>query len=662
MKPVFALLFLLVATPLFASEPEGSIRAANVTPGAEILTWTCDVPATLSGFGLRLTNPLPPRDEPIVAALLVDGKRLPQTVAIPRFEYPLAKHTRPVKFDPPTFPTPDVGREYRVAIEPLELREGAVVQVVVDSSGRDVRGGVTACLQFQGEHELASMRAPFREARTNGPVCSIPWSETEIVAVGTQAKFDPLCAPQNNSSVIADNDGTLYIFCAYYSVDEQYGGGRGGSYSRIFGYKKSPNDKSWEPLGLIVDLMEGGTYSGDPFVFRDLDGTPCLLFTSCDGTNGFADWKTLCTYIQRSQTDSFMGPWSDPVALWKDYPREPDDNKNGGRANCVRIYPREKTQDYLVVWNHGAQDMDIRGLVVDSLDKEISHEAIGSAPVFVNDQEEGGGGCVYNNKGYYSTWQIPWLNDPNGQQRLYEIDLDSPLDPASWRVVPGSIGFNAGADTMRDGGTTADAWAISVANVRVYATSCEFSVTKRKNCLCVRSAPLQAFDDYLEGKRPTDCVFRYGAVRVQGYHEVFPTIEYAIGKQAAFEMDFRSEGELSYGFIALGADDAQEMRRSIYFEFNPTGVMFVAYKDSPERLVLAEASQPTWRPGVTYRVKLVRDDARLVGYVDGAKVLEITIDDPEILAALDASPRFRLYGWQGGNYEISNAVLTDGAL
>lgn len=661
MKYLLTFLAFLVTAPLLAFEPEASIPADKVKPGAEILTLQCGEPATLSGFALRMTNPLPPRDQDIVAALYVDGKRIPQTVAIPKFSFPLALHTRPAGFDPQTFPPLDVAREFRAAIEPIKLVNGSVVKVVVDSCAENVPCGITAALQFQGVHPLESMRAPFREARTNGPVSSIPWDKAEIVAVGNHIQFDPLCAPQNNSSVIADKDGTLYIFCAYYSVDEQYGGGRGGSYSRIFGYKKTPGAEKWEDMGLIVDVLPGSTYSGDPFVFRDLDGTPCLLFTDCDGTNGFIDWKTLCTYVMRSKTDSFMGPWSEPVALWKDYPREPDDNKTGGRANCVRVYPRQKTQDYLVVWNHGAQDMDIRALVVDSLDKEISHEAIGNAPIFVKNQEEGGGGFTYGTKGYYSTWQIPWLNDPNGLQRLYEIDLDAPLDPASWRAVPGSIGFNDGADPKRNGGTTADAWAISVANERVYATSCEFSVSEKKNYLYVRSAPVEAFNDYIAGKRGA-ATFRYGAVRVPRYHETFPTIEYALGKQASFEMDIRNQGELSYGFISLGPSDAPPPLHSIFFEFNPSGVQFVAYKDEYKRVVLAEAPTPCWAPEKKFRMKLVRDDAKLVGYIDGEKVLEYTIDDPEILKGLNDSPRFRLYGWQGGTYEVSNAVLTDGAL
>ncbi len=654
---VLTFLTLFVGASTFGAEIFGSISAKDVKPNAEVLQWTADHDVALSGYFIRLTNCLPPRDEPIVAALFVNDKRVEGSVAIPAFGFPLAAHTRPYSLGSQTLPPLDVGREYRVPVDPIALKQGDVVRVAIEACGEKVESGVTVGLQLQGKHELAKLRDPFRECRTNGPVCQIPWSEPEFVAVGTQEKFDPRCAPQNNSSVIADKDGTLYIFCAYYSVDEQYGGGRTGSYSRIIGYKKAPGADKWEDIGIVVDLMEGQTYSGDPYVFRDLEGRPCLLFCACDGTNGFADWKYEGNYILRSKTDSFSGPWEDPIPLWSNYPREPDDNKTGGRANCVRIFPRQKTQDYLVVWNHGAADMDIRGLVVKNFDQEVAHEQIGNATVFSHNQEEGGGGCVYGDKGYYSTWQIPGLNDPNGLQRLYEVDLDDdPLNPESWRVVPGSIGFNDGANPKRDGGTTADAWAFSVVGDRFYATSCEYSATENKNYLYVRSASMK---DMVE-MNYDDVVFRYGAVRVGPYREVFPTIEYALGKQCSLEFDFTSYGELSYAFASIGPSETPNMFRTLYFEINPDGAKLVAYKDSEERHVLAEKPEPKWEPGKKYRIKMVRDDARITCFFDGEKVFDVTIDDEEMLRNLNDNPRFKLYGWQGGKYEISHAVLTDG--
>ena len=662
MRNVFlsAIAVLLLATVCRAADVEQTIPAKDVAPGATVLEWTADADATLSGFYLRLANCVPPMDEPIVAALFIRGERLGRTVVIPAFKRPLLYHTRPAWSNPQTFPPLDVGREFRRSVAPIALKKGDAVSIVVESCEPNLASGLVAGLQFQGKHNLADDRAPFREARTNGPVCSIQWSEPEVVTIGSGEKFDPLCAPQNNSSVIADADGTLYIFSAFYSVDEQYGGGRGGSYSRIYGYKKAPGADAWEPIGLVVDVLEGQTYSGDPFVFRDLDGTPCILFSSVDGTNGFADWRVGATYIQRSTTDSFAGPWAKPFALWRDYPQYPDDKVTGGRANCVRIYPRAKTQDYLVVWNHGSIDMDVRGLIVKDLTTEISYDTICHAPMFVRNQEEGGGGFTLGDKGYYSTWQIPWLNDPNGLQRVYEIDLNDGANPEAWRVVPGSLGCNDGANPKRDGGTTADAWAISVAGGRLWATSCEYSATENKNYLYARSAPIEEFEKFISSKRSSDVVFRYGAVRPQLYHETFPTIERAVGENCSLELDFRSFGELAYAFIFLGASDAPESLRSVQFEFNKDGARFVAYENNGFRIILAESPTPRWEPGKKYRLKLVREGAKLTGYVDGVEAVSTTVTNDQILASLNDEPRFRLYGWEGGSYEISNAVLTDG--
>ena len=648
------------ASTCWGADPvEGTLGASELVQGAAVLEWRADADRVLSGYYIRLANPVPPQETPIVAALEVRGERVAASAAIPAFPRPLFDHTQPYFRAESTFPPLDVGREFRRAIEPIAISKGDLVRVTIDSCAEGGRSGVVCGLQFQGRYELANARAPFRECRTNGPICSIPWSEPEIVAVGTQEKFDPLCAPQNNASVIDDEDGTLYAFCAYYSVDEQYGGGRGGSYSRIYGYRKAPGAEKWEFMGLIVDVMEGETYSGDPFVFRDLEGRPTLVFTTCDGTEGFLDWSLGGAYLMRSETDSFAGPWSKPWPLWDKYPREPDDNKTGGRANCLRIYPRRKTNDYLVVWNHGARDMDIRALVLPDLETLVSHDAIGSAPIFVRNQEEGGGGFTNGDKGYYSTWQIPGLNDPNGQQRLYEIDLTDPLAPESWRVVPGSIGFNDGSNTRRDGGATADAWAISVAGGRVWATSCEYSQTENRNYLYARSAPLEAFDEYVAGGKG-DGVFRYGTVLHEWYRETFPTVEYAVGRNCSFETDFESFGSESYAFLSFGPSDARGAARTLYFEVNPEGALFVSYDEERNRAELAKSDAATWAPGKKMRLKLTRRGDVYTGCVDGKEILSVTIDDPELKKALDDDPRFRLYGWRGGRYTISNAVLTDG--
>ncbi|MBX7259488.1 MAG: hypothetical protein K1Y02_24220, partial [Candidatus Hydrogenedentes bacterium] len=471
-----ALLLVAVAS---AAEPSGSLSAAEVKPGATVCTYTAKGGDTVSGFFIRLTNCVGPREEPVVAALRVRGELLPERVQIPAFPFPLVKHTRG---DGPYIPPLDVGQEFRMAISPVSLKEGDEVRVEIVSTAPLV-SGLTAGLQLQGRHPLAEMRNPFRESRTAGPVSRIPWKAPEVIAIGNQQKFDPQCAPQNNSSIVSDADGTLFQFTAYYSVDEQYGGGRGGSYSHIFGFRKNPGENQWQQLGMIVDVHKGQTYSGDPFAFRDLDGTPCLVYTVADGTNGFADWKKLGAFLLRSTTKSFAGPWGEPHAFFEDYPREPDDNRTGGRANCIRIYSREKTRDYVFVWTHGAQDMDIRGVILSNLDVTLTHEQIGTAQVLVRNQDEGGGGFQFGEKGYLSTWQIPWVNDPTGIQRVYEFDLADALNPESWRVVPGSLGMNDGSTAFRDGGCTADSWAVSLVGNELWATSCEWSVSEKKNYL-----------------------------------------------------------------------------------------------------------------------------------------------------------------------------------
>ena len=650
---------------LFAAECEESLPAAEVAVGANVLTWTADGGETLTGFYLRLSNTLAPREEPTVVRLRINGQTRTEEAAIPAFPFPLVNYTRPHTHNPEHYPPLDVAREFRAALtEPLSLQKGDRVQIEIVATG-PLQSGVTAGLQFAGTHALTEMRDPFRPTRTSGPVCRIPWRMPEIIAVGTQKKFDPLCAPQNNSSIISDADGTLYQFTAYYSVDEQYGGGRGGSYSRIFGYRKPVGAQAWEPLGLIVDLLENMTYSGDPFVFRDLQGRPSLLFTNCDGTNGFADWQKIDTYLIQSKTDSFAGPWGEPTPLFRGYPREPDDNKTGGRANCVRIYPRQKQGDYLFVWNHGAQDMDIRALITPDLTTEITHEQINNGTVLVRNQEEGGGGFTLGNKGYYSTWQIPFLNDPNGVQRLYEIDLDDPLNPESWRVVPGSIGYNLGATPICDGGNTADAWAVSIVGDRLLASSCEYSASENRNYLLAHECPLEKGTApngaSLEALFPQDGAFRWGAVKNGAFYETAPIIEYALGKNCVLEMTFRSEGELSYGFIGIGPSDQPMFHRSVALEFSPEGARLIAYRDDAHPILLTDWNRTLrWEPGKAFRMKLTRRGNRLTAEIDGKQVGDVVLEDAEMLAALGEDPRFKLYGWQGGTYEIRDAVLTDG--
>ena len=242
---------------------------------------------TLSGFYARLSNCVGPVDAPTVVGLRVNGALRPECVTIPVYGAPLNEYTRQ---NGRIFPPLDVAQEYRIALaEPLALKAGDKLNLEIISSGA-MTGGVTAGLQFEGAWNLADMREPFRQTKAAGPISRIAWSDREVVGTGTEKKFDPMCAAQNNSTVVGDPDGTLWQFTAFYSVDEQYGGGRAGSYARIFGFKK-PLGKAWEPVGLVVDCPPQTTYAGDPFAFLDIDGTPCLAYGVADGSNGFIDWK-----------------------------------------------------------------------------------------------------------------------------------------------------------------------------------------------------------------------------------------------------------------------------------------------------------------------------------------------------------------------------------
>ncbi len=650
------LLLTICCLPAKAAEPEGSIPAANVLPGAIVLDYTAAADETLSGFFVRLSNCIGPREEPVVVALRIRGELRPERTAIPAFPRPLRHWTRTGGNAQPPL---DIGQEFRQAIPSVRLKAGDKVAVEVVSAP-PLQSGLTAGLQRQGMFQLSEMRNPFRESRSAGPVCRLPWSKAEVLAVGNHTKFDPECAPQNNSSIIADDDGTQYQFTAYYSVDEQYGGGRSGSYSRIFGVRKRPGATNWERLGLVVDIPEGKTYAGDPFVFRDLDGTPCLVYTVCDGTKGFADWKLHDLCVIRSRTKSFAGPWGEPHTIFFDYPRNPDDNKNGGRANCARVYTRQKTKDYVLIWNHGAEDMDIRGVILPNLDITVDHRAIGDATVLVRNQEEGGGGFQFGDQGYYSTWQIPWVNDPTAVQRVYVFDLDDPLNPESWRTVPGSLGFNDGATPSRDGGCTADAWAVSKVGEELVATACEWSVSEQKNFLVALRTPWEPTKKTLSFSAFGDDCFRFGITQVAAYREVAPVVEYALGENCSLECSMQSRGENAPLVLAIGPSSAPLLQQSLGLRVTPEGSQLVGFTENGFE-PLGDSVAPRWEPGREYKLKLKRCGNELTGYVDGEEIGRTVIAEPVRLRSLNDSPRFKFSGGPGSTYELRRVVLVDGA-
>jgi hypothetical protein len=626
-------------------EVEGTIAAREVRPGAVVLRYKASGAVTLTGFYVRLANCIGPAEQPVVAALRVRGGRRPERTGLPVYGSPLNQYTRQ---NGRVFPPLDVAQEYRVALdEPAPLAPGDQAAVEIVSSG-PMRSGVTAGLQFQGRWPLVKMREPFRQTKAAGPVCRIAWSDREVICTGNQRKFDPQCAPQNNSIVVADQDGTLWQFTGFYSVDEQYGGGRGGSYARTYAYCKRSGSGAWEPRGSVLDLPQGITYLADPFAFRDLDGTPCLILGVADGSNGFADWKFSWGYLLRSVTRSFAGPWTKPHFLWEAYPRGA---QGEGRMICARIFPRKKTGDYVLLWQHGEQDITVRGTVLPNLHTTLAHAQIDAAPVLVRNQDEGSGGFVRSGKGYLCGWQIPNVNDVTSIQRLYEFDPADPLDPEKWRVVGGSWGFNDGTHAVEDGGATADCWSLSLVGDELWATSAAWSVSHRKNSVLACHVPWE--------KRLGE-VFRYGVGKVAPYHEIAPVVEYGLGKQCSLDLEYAGVGPQAYGFIFLMPSARPLHYGGIALEASDKGSRLVAYSADGKPAGLTPYQGPRWASGVPLRLRLQRDGYRITGWSGGVRIGPVAVRDAAQRKLLDEPQRFKLYGWLGGLYSVRDAVLTDG--
>jgi len=625
--------------------PEGRLAGTQVRPGAVIFEHVATESFTLSGFYLRLANGLGPTRQPIVAGLRIRGERRAERAVIPVHPFPLNLHTRT---NGRTQPPLDIGQEYRSSLSPpLAVEAGEMISVEIVSGGEpgcDVVAGV----QLQGAWSIAGMPRPFRAVRAAGPVSRVPWSAREVICTGNQRKFDPLCAPQNNSGVVADEDGTLYQFTSYYSVDEQYGGGREGSYARIYGHRKRPG-ATWENTGLLVDPTSTGlTYAGDPFAFRDLEGTPCLAYTTADGSNGFVDWKHIDGRILRSSTKSFAGPWQTTHVLYAGLPRQ---EGSDGRMIGIRIYPRTATGDYVLLWQHGQRDITIRGLILPDLQTTLDHSQIADAPILVRNQEEGGGGFQRDGKGYLSTWQIPSINDPTGVQRLYEFDLADPLNPSSWRVVPGSWGYNNGTNPVEDGGTTADSWSLSLIGDELWATLVAWSVSSQKNSVLTCHVPW----DRRQGN-----TFRFGATRVARFSEITPVVEYAIGRQGSLTLDFTSWGDQAYAFLMLAPDDRPGREGAFGLELSDQGARLVSCPPGAPMKPLTAMRGPHWTAGRTFRLRLRRDGDGFAAWVDRELIGRVRLAEAADLALLEEPQRFKLHGTGGGLYAIENAVLVDG--
>jgi len=621
--------------------PEGGIAAAQVRPGAVVHKFQSASSVVVSGFHARLAHCTGPTEHPVVIGMRHNGKLTPEEIHFPVYGKPLNEYTRT---NGRTNPPLDVAQEYHVALEkPVVFSPGDSLALEVVSSGR-MESGIIAGVQIQGILPLAEMRDPFRQTKQAGPVCRIAWSEPETVCTGSEIKYDPKCSPQNNSGVVSDPDGTFYQFTSFYSVDEQHTErGREGSYARIFPFKKPPQSNEWEPCEIPFDLPAGIAYLGDPFAFRDLMDRPCLLYSMGDGTRGFADWEHIWGCLRVSKTDSFAGPWDEPHFFIDRLPGE----QHNQRCIGLRVYPRKETGDYVLLWQMGEADITVRGVILENLDAKLSHNDVLNAPVLVRNQEEGGGGFVHGGKGYLSTWQIPSINDPTSIQRLYEFDLDSPLSPENWRVVPGSAGFNDGANPDEDGGETADSWSLSLVGNELFATSVAWSVSHRRNSILVRHVPW----DRREGN-----VFRYGVSKVPGYQEVAPVVEYALGPCCALEALVRGYGPRAHLFVGLAPANSPLLHGGIALEISDSGARLTGFSETGAPYGLTAYCLPEFVPGRDYKIELVRHGSAVTGKVDGRLVGTVCIGEP-----LSTSPlRFKFYGWQGNSYEIREAVLTDG--
>lgn len=625
-----------------ALQCEGAISAAQVKAGAMVFRYEAEQTETLTGFYVRLSNCVGPRCEPTVVGLRIGDTIAKEQVRIPVYGTPLKMFTRSKGGH--VYPALDVGQEYRTALDKtITIRPGDSVTIEIVST-EPLVSGVTAGLQFAGSWPLLAMREPFRITKGTGPVSRIAWSDREVVCTGNQKKFDPLCAPQNNSGIVSDPDGSLFQFTAYYSVDEQYGGGRAGSFSRIYGFRKGASDQAWQPLGLIANPVPMKlAYCGDPFAFRDVDGKPCLVYTVADGTNGFIDWKHIGAYIIRSKTDSFSGPWGSPHAIFDGLPER--------RVICLRIYPRPKTNDYVIVWLDGTYDISNKAVIVPNLDITLSHEKITNAVTLTRNQEEGGGGFVRGDKGYLSTWQIPGINDPTSIQRLYEFDLYDPLNPEKWRVVPGSWGWNDGTNPIEDGGATADSWSLSydARSDRLWATSVVWSKSLEKNSTLACSVPW--------AKR-LGTTFQYGCPLV--HREIAPVVEYAIGTSCSLSATVTATGTDAGIFLLLAPSQRPLFSGGVALEISGQGIRLAACSERGDKTGLTPYLGTPFVPGEPYRVRLQRDGYSITGWVNNQQIGPVAITDPAQKAFLDEPQRFKFYGWQGCSYSISDAVLVDG--
>lgn len=628
------------------------IPVAGIVTGAVLMRWRCDRATTLVGFSVRLADPVGARRQPLHVGLRVAGGLRPERAVLPAFPFPLNAHCAQGQSEAPL----EVAEEHAATLRPaLRLAAGSEVELVAVDAPEAPPGGVVVRLIRAGLHRHEDLA--FRETRTAGPVCRVPWSAAETVCVGSELPGDARCSPQNNSGVVADADGTLWQFTAFYSVDEQFGGGREGSFSRLFASRRDP-DGTWRDAGLVADPVPAGlTYCGDPFAFRDLDGRPCLVYTACDGTHGFVDWTHVDAWCLRSASDSFSGPWEPPFPLWRGLPGRGHDD----RCNCLRIFPRSAHRDYLVTWIHGEQDICLRGTLLRRLEDGLDHATVRGAQVLIRNQEEGGGGFVRDGVAYLSTWQIPSINDPTGIQRLYAIDLNDPCAPGAVRALPGSWGWTDPRDPRQDGGATADAWALSwlEGSDELWATAVTWSASEKRNrVLALRvpwagrqgaawrvGAPARTWDSFgtcaaitPELAHPLGECWRFAA-----------TVTVLAG--SALRLGLRPQAGR---FIRNQAE-----RHAVLLEWTPAGARLAAYPGHAGTASATAITGPPLRPGTAHRVALAWRDGTLHATVDGVVLPALVVDDPGHRELLTGETRLAWVCRQGEALELADLELED---
>ena len=81
--------------PTITDPLEGAICATMVNPKQLIFKNTAQKPIILTGFYAKLTNCIPPTEEPVVIGIVIKGKKRVEQITIPRYPFPSNQYIRP---------------------------------------------------------------------------------------------------------------------------------------------------------------------------------------------------------------------------------------------------------------------------------------------------------------------------------------------------------------------------------------------------------------------------------------------------------------------------------------------------------------------------------------------------------------------------------------